>query len=175
MAEAKGYTRQERQQVKQKKTAEYGRDEVFAVPRLRSYPLTKDRRPDAERVKAAWDYIHVAKNRAKLGEDAAKATARIRAFAHKHFPDMQLEEDTRKSWATEEIYVFPAERIWPLTESRRPSAEAVQKAWQSLHSAQVEYRMPDQAMAVAEQRIALFAARHHLPLQARQRLRQGMM
>ncbi|NMP20757.1 DUF6582 domain-containing protein [Sulfobacillus harzensis] len=163
----KAYSATERHAVKRDKHDRYG-DEVYAVPKLDSYPLTQDKKPSEERVRAAWDYIHVAKNREKLGEKtAAKATARIRAFAKKHFPDMHLEETTHKSLAVDEVYVFPLESIWPLTENRQPSAERVQKAWQELHSARIEHVLPDAAMATAEQRIALFAAQHDLPLQTR--------
>lgn len=164
-ATRKAYDAAERRAVKRAKAARYGK-EVFAVPALASYPLTKDRKPDAERVRAAWDYIHVAANRAKLGEPTARqAEARIRAFAHRHFPDMALEaDDTRKSWATDEVYVFPAERVWPLTDRRTPSVAAVQKAWQEVHSARWEYLLTDDAMARAEARILAFAAQHQLPV-----------
>lgn len=165
------YDKAERKAVKEHKRDEYGTHEVFAVPSLDSYPLTKDHKPDAERVKAAWDYIHVAKNRAKLGDEASKATARIRAFAHKHFPDMVLE--TQKSWATDEVYVFPGEQVWPLTDRREPSVELVQKAWQDVHSARWEYLLSDEAMARAETRIVTFADAHHIPVQP-QRTLKGM-
>lgn len=160
------YTAAERRAMRRDKRDRYG-DEVYAVPTMDSYPLTKDKRPNRERVQAAWDYIHVAANRAKLGETTARrATARIRAFAHRHFPDMAL-EDTRKSWAADEVYVFPDVRVWPLTEGRRPSAEAVQKAWAAVHSAQMEYRLTDAAMAQAEARIQTFAQQYAVPLTAR--------
>ena len=162
----KAYAAKERREIKRDKHDRYG-DEVYADPTMDSYPLTKDHKPDYERVKAAWDYIHVATNREKLGKDTAeRVTARIRAFAKKHFPKMALEE-THKSLATDEVYVFPVEGLWPLTEQREPSAERVQKAWQELHSARIEHVLPDEAMAQAEQRIALFAAQHDLPLQVR--------
>lgn len=154
--------------TRRKKAAEYGPDEVFAVPRLDSYPLTKDHQPDRERVQAAWDYIHVAKNRRALGKDAARATARIRAFAHQHFPDMTLEggDATHKGWSTAEVFTFPAEAVWPLTEHRQPSAALVQKAWADIHSARWEARLTDAAMAQAEARIAAFAAAHQVALRA---------
>ena len=165
------YDQAERKTVTAKKTAEYGSHEVFAVPSLHSYPLTKEKKPSAERVKAAWDYIHVAKNRAKLGADAAKATARIRAFAHRHFPDMALEE-AKKSWATDEVYVFPDAQVWPLTEGRHPSVEAVQKSWADMHSAQMEALLTEEGMGQAEARVLAFAAQHHIPVTPR-RVRKG--
>jgi hypothetical protein len=165
------YDKAERKTVKTKKTAEYGTHEVFAVPSLHSYPLTKNKQPSQERVKAAWDYIHVAQNRAKLGDDAAKATARIRAFAQKHFPDMALEE-TKKSWATDEVYVFPDALVWPLTEGRQPSVEAVQKSWADIHSIQMEALLSDEGMARAEARVLAFAAQHQIPVTPR-RVRKG--
>lgn len=162
----KAYSAKEQKAIQRDKHDRYG-DEVYADPKLDAYPLTKDRKPDYERVKAAWDYVHVAKNREKLGEETAeRVTARIRAFATKHFPKMALEE-THKSLATDEVYVFPVEGLWPLTEQRKPSVDRVQKAWQELHSARIEHVLPDHAMAQAEQRIALFAAQHDLPLQTR--------
>lgn len=152
---------------RRKKAEKYGADEVFAVPSLDSYPLTKNHKPDAERVKAAWDYIHVAQNRQALGKDAKRATARIRAFAAQHFPGLALEggDETQKSWATDEVYTFPAEQVWPLTERRQPSVELVQKAWADIHSARWEARLTDVAMVQAEGRIAAFAAAHQMALQ----------
>lgn len=169
-AATKSYTPKERREVKRDKHDRYGH-EVFAVPSLDSYPLTKHQKPDRERVKAAWDYIHVAKNRAKLGDEAAKATARIRAFAKKHFPDMVL-EDVHKSWATDEVYVFPDVQVWPLTDGHQPSPELVQKSWAEVHSARMEYLLTDEAMARAEARILTFAAQHQIPIKP-QRVQKG--
>jgi hypothetical protein len=160
------YDKTERHAVKQQKAERYGTHEVFAVPGLDSYPLTKDKKPDRERVQAAWDYIHVSKNAAKLGDDASKAEARIRAFAKKHFPDMAL-EDAHKSWAVDEVYVFPDVQVWPLTEGHTPSAELVQKSWADMHSARMEYLLTDAAMAKAEARLLSFARQHQIPVQAR--------
>lgn len=162
----KAYSATERHAVQRDKHARYG-DEVYAVPKLDSYPLTQDKKPSEERVRAAWDYIHVAKNREKLGEKtAAKATARIRAFAQKHFPDMALEE-THKSWAHDEVYIFPDVQVWPLTEGREPSPELVQKSWSEMHSARMEYLLTDAAMARAEARLLSFARQHQIPVKAR--------
>lgn len=166
------YDNAERKTVKNDKRGQYGTHEVFAVPSLDSYPLTKNKKPDRERVKAAWDYIHVADNRAKLGDEAAKATARIRAFAKKHFPDMAL-EDVKKSWATDEVYVFPDVAVWPLTESRTPSPELVQKSWAEMHSMRLEHLMTDEAMAQAEARVLTFAHQHQIPV-VPGRVRKGL-
>ena len=88
----KSYDAEERRDVRRKKTEEYGKGEVFAVPSLRSYPLTKNGKPSRERVKAAWAYLHVGSNRAKIGEKAADAAERrIRAFAKRHFAGVELE------------------------------------------------------------------------------------
>lgn len=157
------YDKAERKTVNKKKRELYGTKEVFAVPSLHSYPLTKDKKPDRERVQSAWDYIHVAKNRAKLGDEAAKATTRIRAFAKKHFPDMAL-EDAKKSWATDEVYVFPDVAVWPLTEGRAPSPELVQKSWSDLHSMRMEHLLTDAAMAQAEARVLVFAHQYQIPV-----------
>lgn len=165
------YDAAQRAQVKQDKQARYGH-EVFAVPALDSYPLTKHKKPDAERVRAAWDYIHVAANAAKLGGAVKTAEARIRAFAHKHFPDMQLEAPVRKSWAQDEVYVWPDEGLWPLTARQQPNEELVQKAWATLHSALWDYRLTDAGMAQAERRIAAFAAAHAMALVPPRRTRQ---
>ena len=164
----KAYSSEERRAIKRRKHTRYGA-EVFAVPKMDAYPLTKGKKPSRERVKAAWDYIHVTENREKLGaKTAARATARIRAFAQQHFPDMAL-EDTRKSWATDEVYLFPEAQAWPLTEYRQPSPERVQKAWAEVHSARWEYLLTDDAMARAEIRLAGFARQHQIPLQVRRR------
>jgi hypothetical protein len=171
----KAYTAAQRRTLKRAKQDRYGH-EVFAVPALASYPLTTHRRPDRARVQAAWDYIHVAKNREKLGDtEAAKATARIRAFARRHFPDMVLEEPTTKSLALDEVYVFPANGLWPLTDHCQPSAERVQKAWQDVHSALWEARLSDRDMARAETRISLFAAQHGVPLTRSRRPRSVLL
>ncbi len=88
----KSYDAEERKDVRRKKTEEYGQGEVFAVPSLRSYPLTKNGKPSRERVKAAWAYLHVGSNRAKIGEKAADgAERRIRAFAKRYFSGVELE------------------------------------------------------------------------------------
>ena len=157
------YDKAARAAVRAKKTDEYGAHEVFAVPALRSYPLTDHKKPSAERVRAAWDYIHQDKNRAKLGAAAAPAVARIRAFARRHFPDMAL-EGLHKGWATDEVYLSPADRAWPLTHGRVPDAGLLQKAWADLHSVQWEARLDDAAMAEAERRLQAWATAHQLPL-----------
>ena len=167
----KAYTAEQRKEVRRKKREEYGKGETFAVPGLDSYPLTKDGQPDEERVRAAWGYIHTAKDREKLGEERAKAAEkRIRAFAKKHFPEMQLEggdetkkpEDMRK--ALGEVYVFPDEKAFPLTKSLQPDAELVQAAWRDIHGIRANHILGEQA-DVAERRIRFFAKQHGIALE----------
>jgi len=161
----KAYAPKERREVKRKKEEEYGEDETFAVPGLDSYPLTKDGKPDEERVRAAWGYIHTAKDRAKLGEEKAKAAEkRIRAFAKQHFPEMELEdahENMHK--ALGEVYVFPEARTWPLTKGLVPDEELVRAAWRDLHGTVANHVLGDQA-DIAERRIRYFAGKHGIAL-----------
>ena len=79
------YDEEERKEVRQKKTEEYGKDEYFAVPSLRSYPLTKNGKPSRKRVIDAWRYLQVQDNYDRLGKDAPSAARRIKEFAKKHF------------------------------------------------------------------------------------------
>lgn len=90
------YTAAERRHVRAEKRREYGTDEVFAVPNVNAYPLTQDGRPDEERVRAAWSYIHQRKNAGKLGDaETRTAEEKIRRFAKKHFPKLVLESSAK--------------------------------------------------------------------------------
>jgi len=171
------YDRAERAAVRRQKAAAYGTHEVFAVPALNSYPLTKDRRPDRTRVQAAWDYLHVAANRTKLGEPvAAAAERRIRAFARAHFPDLALAgAATHKGWATDEVYLAPDLKAWPLTYRRQPDAGLLQKAWADVHSVQWEARLDDAAFAEAEQRLLAWAHAQALPVTPPKRQPRAVM
>ena len=81
----RAYDAGERREVRREKTQRYGKGETFAVPSLRSYPLTKNGRPSRERTMAAWRYMSMPKNAAKLGDEVGAAKRRIRAFARRHF------------------------------------------------------------------------------------------
>ncbi len=166
----KAYTAEQRKEVRRKKREEYGTKETFAVPGLDSYPLTKDGKPDEERVRAAWSYIHHPDNAAKLGDQAKAAERRIRAFAKKHFPEMELEggDETKKDEnmhkSVGEVYVFPGEKAFPLTKSLRPDAELVQAAWRDVHGIRANHILGEQA-DVAEHRIRFFAEKHGIALE----------
>jgi hypothetical protein len=91
------YTRKEMREVNREKESRYGTDEVFAVPSLHSYPLTKDGKPSRERVESAWKYIHQGENMSKLGLDAVRAAEkRIVSFAKKYF-DIELHDKHNKN------------------------------------------------------------------------------
>lgn len=184
---AKAYSPKEAAAVRRKKTEEYGTEETFAVPKLRSYPLTKHGKPDAERVLAAWRYLHQRRNREKLSDAVAKqAEARIRRFAAKHFPDIHLADKkegsptskpAKKSTASArrparslrkalppEVYVFPELRQWPLTKGRLPNERLIQKAWKELHSPHAQAALGDALIDQAEMRVEAFATLHHIEL-----------
>ena len=84
------YTAHEKKEVNREKKDLYGTHEVFAVPELHSYPLTKHGKPSRERVLAAWRYIHQGENASALGLGATRlAEKRIIAYAKTHF-DLEL-------------------------------------------------------------------------------------
>lgn len=167
---AKAYTEKQQKEVRDKKREEYGTKEYFAVPGLDSYPLTEHGKPSEERVRAAWGYIHQEDNRAKLGERAGEGVKRIRAFAHKHFPDMQLEgdqeEETKKSMSRE-TFLFPEgdAGAWQLTVGGKPDADLVRKAWNEVHSTKVNYLLGDENFAAAEERLTWYAQQHSIALE----------
>ncbi len=143
----KAYTAEERRDVRAKKTEEYGRGETFAVPSLRSYPLTDGGKPSEERTMAAWRYINVPENAAKLGEKGAAAKRRIRAFAKKHFgKDLEAGEEAKKAMAAEtpaqdpalpadEVYALQDRSLWPMTKGLQPDAGLIRAAASALHEA----------------------------------------
>lgn len=170
----KAYTAEERKEVRRKKTEEYGKGEVFAVPSLRSYPLTEDGKPSEERTLAAWRYLNMPKNAAKLGDKAEAARRRIRAFAKKHFGKELAEggEEVSKSMAadkqqglpTDEVYALQERSLWPLTKGLQPDPLLVEGAWRAVHSVRAQALLSDEEAAVAATRIAHFARHHSIPL-----------
>ena len=173
---SKSYDAEERKEVRRKKTEEYGKGEVFAVPSLRSYPLTKDGKPSEERTMAAWRYLSMPKNAEKLGDKAGAARSRIRSFAKKHFgKELEGGEEAKKSMPTEaaepalptdEVYALQDRSLWPLTKGLQPDAALIQAAWQAVHSTRAQALLPDEDAAVAEARIAHFARHHKVSLPA---------
>ena len=172
----KSYDAAERKDVRRKKTEEYGKSEVFAVPSLRSYPLTKDGRPSEERTMAAWRYINEAANAEKLGDKAEAAKRRIRSFAKKHFgKELEGGEEAKKSMPaesaepplpTDEVYALQDRSLWPLTKGLQPNAALIGGAWRAVHSTRAQALLPDEDAAVAEARIAHFARHHKVSLPA---------
>ncbi len=170
----KAYSKEQRHEVRRDKAQRYGK-EVFAVPRLDSYPLTKDGEPDEERTMAAWRYIHTEKDESKLpAAEAAKAKSRIRAFAKKHF-GKELESgpeetkkalDTAANLPTDEVYALQHRSLWPLTKALQPDAGLVRGAWRALHSTRAQSLLPEEDARVAEVRIRHFAEHHHIDLTA---------
>ncbi len=160
------YDKKEREEVKQKKTEEYGKKEVFAVPSLRSYPLTKGGKPSEERTMAAWRYIHQEGNSEKLGEDAATAKKRIKAFAKKHFGkelESSGEKEVEKSLQTEK-FLLPEYSLWPVTKSLQPDAELCNQAWQVLHMQKSLVLLGAENVDLAEQRLLAYSEKHGIQL-----------
>ena len=163
------YTKEEREEVRRKKTDEYGGKEYFAVPSLRSYPLTKNGKPSKERTLAAWRYIHQEKNMAKLGEHAESAISRIKAFAKKHF-DLELEAGDKKAGSetkksVKEVYLLPEISTWPITKGLKPDATLCNVAWQEMHLVKSQAILGDELLDLAERRLLWFADKHGIKLE----------
>lgn len=160
---SKPYNKEEYEDVREKKTREYGKGEYFAVPSLRSYPLTKNGKPSKERTLAAWRYINMPRNAGKLGEHAEAAKKRIRSFARKHF-GMELEEgekEVKKSF--DEIYLLPEYGLWPVTKGLKADPALCNAAWQVMHTTKASVLLGD-AVDIAEQRLLKFAEKHNIKL-----------
>lgn len=165
------YDKKEREEVKQKKTEKYGKGEVFAVPALRSYPLTKDGKPNEERTMAAWKYLHQSRNEHKLtGEEFRTAESRIRSFAKKHFgKELEASDDRKeveKSLQTQptEKCLLPEFSLWPVTKGFKPDAELCNQAWQVIHMQKSLVLLGAENVDLAERRLLAYTQKYGIQL-----------
>lgn len=160
------YDKQEREEVKQKKTEKYGKNEVFAVPALRSYPLTKDGQPSEERTMSAWRYLHEKRDEHKLTDEEFKeAEDKIQAFAKKHFKKKLTSKKEMKKSLPSEVFLLPeCNNLWPVTKGLQPNPELCNQAWQVIHMTRTQVILGSQNVDKAEARLIAFAGQHNIKL-----------